>query len=291
MALRTEPTNFRRALVLLGLCALAGCSTAPPPAQRLAHHRREIDPRYGVAPSPRVVADGEPVPRGGGSYMVGKPYQIAGKTYYPSERPYSSIGLASWYGSDFHGRKTANGEVFDRESISAAHPTMPLPSYARITNLRNHRSMIVRVNDRGPYHGGRVMDVSQRVAEALDFHRIGTARVKVDYVGHASLAGSDDEKLLATLRDDGRPANLPGVAPVMVASRPEPVRTAMLETAAPRAERTASHREEPEEAAAAPAAPAPVSARAIAMAKSAPLPPSRPFDLGSSRGRTRTALD
>jgi rare lipoprotein A len=292
MALRTELPNFRRALVLLGLCALAGCSTAPQPTTRLAHHRREVDPRYGVAPSPRVVADGEPVPRGGGSYMVGKPYQIAGKTYYPSERPYSSVGLASWYGSDFHGRKTANGEVFDRESISAAHPTMPLPSYARITNLRNHRSMIVRVNDRGPYHGGRVMDVSQRVAEALDFHRIGTARVKVDYVAHASLAGSDDEKLLATLRDDGQPAHLPGVAPVMVASRPEPVRTAMLETSAPHAERAALHREEPEEAAAAPAAaPAPVSARAIAMAKSAPLPPSRPFDLGSSRGRARTALD
>jgi rare lipoprotein A len=229
--------------------------------------------------------------------MVGKPYQIAGRVYYPSERPYSSTGLASWYGSDFHGRKTANGEVFDRESISAAHPTMPLPSYARITNLRNHRSMIVRVNDRGPYHGDRVMDVSQRVAESLDFHRIGTARVKVDYVGRANLAGDDDEKLLATLREDGRPAQLPGAAPIMVASRPEPVRTAMLE-APPRA---ASRRDEPDEAAA-PAAPAPVSAaavsapsvsaRAIAMAKSAPLPPSRPFDLGaSSRGHARTALD
>ena len=156
--------------------------------------RSQVDPRYGVAPSPRVVADGEEVPRGGGYYMVGKPYQIAGKTYYPSERSYSAVGLASWYGSDFHGRKTANGEVFDRASISAAHPTMPLPSYARVTNLRNHRSMIVRVNDRGPYHGGRVMDVSQRVAEALDFHRIGTARVKVDYVGHAALAGSDDDQ-------------------------------------------------------------------------------------------------
>jgi rare lipoprotein A len=288
MALRPELANLRRSFALLGLCALAGCSSAPPPMQRLAHHRSQIDPRYGVAPSPRVVADGEPVPRGGGSYMVGKPYQIAGKTYYPSERPYSSVGLASWYGSDFHGRKTANGEVFDRESISAAHPTIPLPSYARVTNLRNHRSMIVRVNDRGPYHGGRVMDVSQRVAEALDFHRVGTARVKVDYVGRASLAGSDDEKLLATLREDGRPAQLPGVAPVMVASRPEPVRTAMLEAPAPRPERAAPRPAEPEEAA---SSAAPVSARAIAMAKSAPLPPSRPFDLGASRGRARTALD
>lgn len=297
MALRPELPYLRRSFVLIGLCALTGCASAPQPTQRLAHQRSQIDPRYGVAPSPRVVADGEPVPRGGGAYMVGKPYQIAGKTYYPSERPYSSIGLASWYGSDFHGRKTANGEVFDLESISAAHPTLPLPSYARVTNLRNHRSMIVRVNDRGPYHGGRVMDVSQRVAEALDFHRVGTARVKVDYVGRASLAGSDDQKLLATLRDDGSPAMLPGATPIMVASRPaEPVRTAMLESPTPRAERAASRREEPEEASAAPAAPivsAPVvSARAMAIAKSAPLPPSRPFDLGSAaHGRAKQAMN
>ncbi|MBY6243712.1 septal ring lytic transglycosylase RlpA family protein [Methylosinus sp. Sm6] len=290
MVLRSGLPTLRRFLALIGLCALAGCSSAPPPVQRLAHHRGQVDPRYGVAPSPRVVADGEPVPRGGGSYMVGKPYQIAGKTYFPSERPYSSIGLASWYGSDFHGRRTANGEVFDLESISAAHPTMPLPSYARVTNLRNHRSMIVRVNDRGPYHGGRVMDVSQRVAEALDFHRVGTARVKVDYVGRAALEGSDDEKLLATLRDDA-PAMLPGVSPILVASRPEPVRTAMLEAPPPRMERaSASRRDEPEEAVA--AASVPVSAKALAMARSAPLPPSRPFDLGaSSHGRTKQAAN
>lgn len=101
---------------------------------------------------------------------------------------------------------TANGEVFDRHSIAAAHPTLPLPSYVRVTNLENHSSMIVRVNDRGPYHAGRVMDVSEETAEALGFHRRGTARVRVEYVGKASLAGSDDRKLLATLRTDGQPA-------------------------------------------------------------------------------------
>jgi rare lipoprotein A len=85
---------------------------------------------------------------------------------------------------------------------------MPLPSYARVTNLRNHRSIIVRVNDRGPYHGNRVMDLSARAAEALDYKRIGTARVKVEYVGKAALEGSDDQKLLATLRVDGQPAQL-----------------------------------------------------------------------------------
>jgi len=215
----TSPTRNFSTKVLgklpLFIClgALAGCSSSGGP------HRiglGQIDPRYGVRPSPRVIAEGEEVPKGGGAYMVGKPYRIAGRTYYPSEKPYAAIGTASWYGSDFHGRRTANGEVFDRASISAAHPTMPLPSYARVTNLRNDRSIVVRVNDRGPYHGGRVMDVSQRVAHALDFHGHGTTQVKVEWMGRADLDGDDDQKLLATLRDDGLPAQLD--APVMTAA-------------------------------------------------------------------------
>ncbi|WP_018265389.1 septal ring lytic transglycosylase RlpA family protein [Methylosinus sp. LW4] len=330
MRSRSRLPELRYSFALLGLCALAGCSSAPPAVHNKIA-RSQVDPRYGVAPSPRVVADGEEVPRGGGYYMVGKPYQIAGKTYYPSERAYTATGLASWYGSDFHGRKTANGEVFDSASISAAHPTMPLPSYARVTNLRNHRSMIVRVNDRGPYHGGRVMDVSQRVAEALDFHRVGTARVKVDFVGRAALEGSDDLKLLATLRDDGRPATLPGGAPIMMATnlRETPSRVARLERSeeTQQAERAAARAEAREEESASRAEtqsmaraeaheerttsraeareaesprrtearavekepvstiPTPISAKAQAMAKSAPLPPSRPFDLGTASPR------
>jgi rare lipoprotein A len=213
---------LRGSLLLASFVALAGCAGAPQ-AQRYSMNRETggIDPRYGVRPSPRVVADGEEVPLGGGRYQVGKPYKIAGKTYYPSERPYAATGTASWYGSDFHGRRTANGEVFDRNSLSAAHPTMPLPSYARVTNLRNSRSIVVRVNDRGPYHGGRVMDVSQRVAQALDFHNVGTAHVKVEWIGRAELSGSDDAMLLASLRTDGTAAALPGMeAPVMVAEQP-----------------------------------------------------------------------
>ena len=98
---------------------------------------------------------GEPVPKGGGTYRVGKPYMIGGRTYSPEENAgYSAEGIASWYGEDFHGRQTANGEVYDMQSISAAHPTLPIPSYARVTNLANQRSIIVRVNDRGPYHAG-----------------------------------------------------------------------------------------------------------------------------------------
>jgi rare lipoprotein A len=168
-----------------------------------------IDPKYGVSSSPRVVGFGEPVPKGGGTYRVGKPYVVGGRLYVPEEnKHYRAEGLASWYGDDFHGRLTANGEVFDMTSLTAAHPTMPLPSYARVTNLSNGRSLIVRVNDRGPYHGNRLIDVSNRAAELLQFKRHGVARVRVEYVGRAPLEGSDDRQLLATLRT-GEPAPAP----------------------------------------------------------------------------------
>jgi rare lipoprotein A len=156
------------------------------------------------------------VPKGGGVYRIGKPYVIAGRTYTPEENTgYSAEGLASWYGDDFHGRRTANGEVFDMTSLSAAHPTLPIPSYVRVTNLSNQRSVIVRVNDRGPYHQNRVIDVSVRTAKLLGFYDQGVARVRVDYVGRAALEGSDDTKLEATLRR-GTPA--PGPSEVRVAS-------------------------------------------------------------------------
>ena len=175
---------------------------------------RNVDPRYGVASSPRVVAYGEPVPKGGGTYRVGKPYVVAGQTYTPGEdQGYASEGLASWYGDDFHGRRTANGEVFDMESLSAAHPTLPMPSYVRVTNLHNRRSIILRVNDRGPYARNRVIDVSRRAAHLLGFHGHGVTRVRVEYVGRAALEGSDDQRLAATLRD-GEPAPIPSAVRV-----------------------------------------------------------------------------
>jgi rare lipoprotein A len=168
-----------------------------------------VDSQYGVAPSPRVVDLGEPVPKGGGTYRVGAPYVVGGRMYVPEYDPhYKAVGLASWYGDDFYGRYTANGEIFDMNSISAAHPTMPLPSYARVTDLDNGRSIIVRVNDRGPYARDRIIDVSERAAKLLDFYRHGTARVRVEYVGPAPLQGSDDRLLAATLRENG-PAPLP----------------------------------------------------------------------------------
>lgn len=179
---------------------------------------RKIDPKYGVPASPRVVELGDRAPKGGGVYRVGKPYVVAGRTYNPVEDAnYKTEGLASWYGTDFHGRLTANGEVFDMESITAAHPTLPLPSYVRVTNLSNKKSLVVRVNDRGPFHGNRVIDLSHKSAQLLDFKHTGVARVKVEYIGRASLEGSDDTRLMATLRQ-GEPAP----APIQVASVGKP---------------------------------------------------------------------
>ena len=171
-----------RAFVLFGVAALAGCaSTNDGSPYAGLSTTGKFDSKYGVKTSPRVIADGEAAPKGGGNYMVGKPYKIAGKTYYPSEQAYSAVGMASWYGSDFHGRRTANGEVFDRTSISAAHPTMPLPSYARVTNLKNDRSIIVRVNDRGPFgFEDRIVDLSRAAAERLGIVRAGLGRVRLE---------------------------------------------------------------------------------------------------------------
>ena len=169
--------------------------------------------------SPRVVAEGDAVPKGGGTYKVGNPYTIRGQIYYPQEnRSYRAEGIASWYGPDFHGRKTANGEVYDMHGISAAHPTMPIPSYARVTNLENGKSIIVRVNDRGPYKRNRIIDLSVGTAKALGFYGRGLAKVRVEYVGSASLHGSDDRMLMATLRE-GSPAPAPSLVRV-AAARP-----------------------------------------------------------------------
>ncbi len=187
--------------------ALANCASSNQFANR-------VDPKYGVSSSPRVVALGDPVPKGGGTYRVGKPYTVAGRVYVPEEDPhYREEGMASWYGDDFHGRLTANGEIFDMAALTAAHPTLPMPCYARVTNLGNGKSLIVRVNDRGPYHGNRLIDVSNRAAELLEFKGNGVARVRVEYVGRAPLEGSDDRQLVATLRT-GVPAPSPSMVRV-----------------------------------------------------------------------------
>ncbi len=197
--------RFLACTALCGLgVALGGCNS-----QTASNGGGPVDrfnQRYGVSSSPRVVAEGESVPRGGGVYRVGRPYRVAGRTYTPFEKRegHTEAGIASWYGRQFHGRLTANGEVYDMNSLSAAHRTMPMPSYARVTNLANGHSLIVRVNDRGPFHGNRVIDLSHRASNLLNFRGQGLARVRVEYVGRAPIEGSDDRMLLPPCAPMGR---------------------------------------------------------------------------------------
>jgi rare lipoprotein A (peptidoglycan hydrolase) len=142
--------------------------------------------------SPRLIKVGDPVPKGGGVYKVGDPYLANGKWYVPvNDRSYDRTGLASWYGDFFHGRQTANGEIYDMNALTGAHPTLPLPTYVSVTNLRNNRSVVVRINDRGPYHEGRIIDLSHKAAQVLGFYGRGTAPVRVRYLGPAPLNGDD----------------------------------------------------------------------------------------------------
>ncbi|GHF28084.1 hypothetical protein GCM10017044_24090 [Kordiimonas sediminis] len=121
-----------------------------------------------------------PVGDQGGHEKVGNPYKVAGKWYYPKVEPdYDVVGLASWYGKDFHGKKTANGETYNMNALTAAHKTLPMPSYVKVTNLTNGRSIVLRVNDRGPFVGDRIIDVSRRGAQILGFDRAGVIKVRV----------------------------------------------------------------------------------------------------------------
>ena len=123
------------------------------------------------------------------TYKVGNPYQITGVWYYPHEDfAYDEVGIASWYGPGFHGKSTANGEAYDQNALTAAHRTLPLPSLVRVTNLDNGRSVVLRVNDRGPFANDRIIDVSRRAAQLLGFEQKGTARVRVQILGEESLA-------------------------------------------------------------------------------------------------------
>jgi rare lipoprotein A len=148
---------------------LAACGTTPPPAPVRASVTR---------------------PPNAGVYKVGNPYQIDGVWYYPQEQAdYDETGIASWYGPTFYGKYTANGELYDGSALTAAHRTLPMPVNVRVTNLENGKSIIVRVNDRGPYARGRIIDLSRRAAELLDVVQKGTARVRVTYLARADLAG------------------------------------------------------------------------------------------------------
>ena len=181
-------TRVFRILYLMAILAVIdACSSAsPPPAKNPNAGRYSImqdrapEKPIDIINIPEVVP--EPVVR----TIAGNrsPYTVLGKSYFvlPSEEGYSERGIASWYGEKFHGHKTSNGEVFDMYKVSAAHKSLPIPSFLRVTNLDNNRSIIVRVNDRGPFHGNRIIDLSYAAALKLGYADIGTARVQLDAI-------------------------------------------------------------------------------------------------------------
>lgn len=161
-----------RTLIAGSLIAVVGGVTGCSETQLAAHVMKS------VAPPPAVT---------GGKYKVGEPYQVNGKTYYPQVDPtYNRTGVASWYGADFHGKQTANGDTYNMNALTAAHTTLPMPSKVRVTNLENGRTLILTVNDRGPFVKNRIIDVSRRAAQLLGFAEQGTAQVRVEAIGHHS---------------------------------------------------------------------------------------------------------
>ena len=186
-ALRPEPPPVPPAPVSVAMAAPAKPQTAiqvAPMTKPAAKPDSE--------PVSLPALDATQVPKVRGVYKVGSPYVINGQTYTPAEDPgYDRTGHGSWYGHDFHGKQTANGEIFDMNALTAAHPTLPLPSYVYVTNMRNGRTLLVRVNDRGPYKPGRIIDLSRGVARALAFEGQGVTDVRVRYAGRAPLEPND----------------------------------------------------------------------------------------------------
>ena len=194
---------FRRFAPWRAPCLIAAVSlslAACAETQIVTNTAKEIN----QATAPPAAVQGHPV------YKIGKPYEVAGVWYYPAvDYHYVETGIASWYGPDFHGKYTANGEIFDMNEVTAAHKTLPLPSVARVTNLENGRSLLVRVNDRGPFVNGRVIDLSRRSAQLLGFEGAGTAKVRVE------VAADESRQLAAALpRDPSEKEPEPSIAAV-----------------------------------------------------------------------------
>ena len=191
--------SFRRnwflSILVLGLgLALAGCAQNRP-------GERTAKPASGS----QTIADRQP-----SAYKLGDPYQIGGTWYYTkADYAYRETGIASWYGPGFHGKATANGEDFDQNALTGAHRTLPMPSMVRVTNLDNGRSIKVRINDRGPFKKGRIIDLSRRAADLLGFRRSGTAKVRVEVV-------EDESRALATAALSAEAAEMaPEAAPIV----------------------------------------------------------------------------
>lgn len=208
-----------------------------------------------------------------------RPYTVMGKRYYPvtGDKAMNQVGTASWYGKQFHGKKTAIGEVYDMHAMTAAHPTMELPSFAKVTNLENGRSVIVRVNDRGPFLHGRIIDLSYAAAVKLGYQKKGTARVRVERITRRDIAAG---RIPSTTADNA----------VLVASSSKKSTTAPAQTrtasAAPRQTQTTTYRQsttqltqtyEP--------APAPAAEQTVTpAAKPAPIPSAQPRAVAANEG-------
>ena len=226
--LRDAPRTRSRwnlALALFGALALTACAET----EFLVHTAKQL-------------SRGDTISTGDGRYKVGSPYQIKGVWYYPAEDfEYSETGIASWYGPGFHGKDTANGETYDQNDLTAAHRTLPMPSAVRVTNLENGRSIVLRINDRGPFARGRIIDVSRRGAQLLGFEKNGVAKVRVDILPDesrqlktAAINGSSRQiQVAASPREAVASAPLPapaqpGVHETRPAATPTPVRTTSL---------------------------------------------------------------
>lgn len=218
----------RFACLFLALVFLAGCASAP-------RSYRDFNTRPGTTPEARQINSADTrslIARSSDHQKVGRPYTIAGRTYVPRRNDsYDETGLASWYGPNFHGRPTANGEVFDQNLMTAAHPTLPIPSIAEVTNLENGRQVIVRINDRGPFVDDRMIDLSRGAATQLGFIGRGLARVRVRYLGpaHARASAPQSGYMMAgqgmslPTRPESLPAVLPAPAAAPVMPPPQPV--------------------------------------------------------------------
>ncbi len=179
--------------VLAAALSLAGCSHHSYSSRHHGFASASSDPFAGKG-SPYYR--GKKIPFGGGEYHVGSPYQVAGRWFTPHEQPgYDKTGVASWYGEAFHRRRTANGEWFDMNTLTAASATLPLPSYALVTNLENNRQVVVRINDRGPFVGTRLIDLSKRAADELGYRNKGKAHVRVKLIGPAPTDDSNQHML------------------------------------------------------------------------------------------------
>ena len=223
------------AFVLIG-CAITACGSH---GAHINGTTKFSSQDYGVSASERVTTS-KRVKKGGGSFKIGKPYKVRGKWYYPEEdEDYDKVGYASWYGPNFHGRKTANGEIYDQYHLSGAHPTFPLPSYARVTNLQNGHSVTIRINDRGPFVSGRIIDVSSKTADLLEMKQAGTAKVRVQYLGRARMDGRDMRQLMASYSRNGKKPRLApaggtvatGVMMALTAPQPAPTPAPAIQVA------------------------------------------------------------